>query len=57
MSSYFIYYTLLADREMCCIILTEAYRITKLLTFQNRKGDDDQKLAFGERDTLLIYIS
>lgn len=57
MSSYLIYYTLLTDGEMSCISLVEAYRITKLLSFQNRKEDDDQKLLFGEQDTLLIYVS
>lgn len=57
MSSYLAYYTSLTDGEMYCISLVEAYRITKLLSFQNRKEDDDQKLAFGEQDTLLIYIS
>lgn len=47
----------LTDREMYCISSVEAYRITKLLSFQNRKEDDDQKLAFRGRATLLIYIS
>ena len=56
MSSYLIYYTLFTDGEMYCISAVEAYRITKLLSFQNRKEDDDQKLAFGERATLLIYL-
>lgn len=57
MQSYFFYHTLLTDGEMSYISSLEAYRITKLLSFQNRKEDDDQKLAFGGRATLLIYIS
>lgn len=57
MSLYLIYYTLLTDGEMYCICSAESYRITKLLNFPNRKEDDDQKLAFGERATLLINIS
>lgn len=42
---------------MCCISTAEAHRITKLLSLQNRKEDDDQKIAFGGRAALLIYIS
>lgn len=42
---------------MCCISSAEAHRITKLLSFQNSKEDDDQKIAVGGRATLLIYIS
>lgn len=57
MSAYLIYYTLLIDREIYCISSVEAYRTTKLLSFQTRKEDDDQKLAFREGATRLIYIS
>lgn len=57
MSSYLIYYTLLTDREIYCISSVEAYKTTKLLSFQSRKEDDDQKLAFRDGTTLLIYIS
>lgn len=57
MSSYLIYYTLLSDREIYYISSVEAYKTTKLLSFQSRKEDDDQKLAFTEGATLLIYIS
>lgn len=57
MSSYLIYYTLLTDREIYCISSVEAYGTTKLLSFQSRQEDDDQKLAFREGATLLIYIS
>lgn len=51
------YLLYLTDGEICCISSVEAYRITELLSFQTRREDDDQKLAFGERATLLIYIS
>lgn len=52
-----LYLSHLTDGEISYISSLEAYRITKLLSFQNRKEDDDQKLASGGRAALLIYIS
>lgn len=57
MSSYLIYYTLLSDREIYCISSVEAYKTTKLLSFQSRKEDDDQKLAFREGATHLYFLA
>lgn len=59
---YLCYHTLfiipyLLTEKCIGISSAESYRITKLLNFPNRKEDDDQKLAFGERATLLVNVS